>query len=67
MNEAESRKKEVTAGIFTTKKLKTLPDEAIATSLKAESASALKVDYGLQWVEQWLKSGLGQKVAPNPR
>ena len=73
MNEAESRKKEVTAGIFTTKKLKTLPDEAIATSLKAESASALKVDYGLaartalqnvqqqlatKKVEQWVRSEL---------
>ena len=47
MNEAESRKKEVTTGTFTTKKVKTLPDEAIASSLEAESAVALKVDYGL--------------------
>ena len=47
MNEAELRKKEVTTGTFMTKKVKTLPDEAIASSLEAESAGALKVDYGL--------------------
>ena len=47
MNEAESRKKEVTTGTFTTKKVENLPDEAIASSLEAESAGALKVDYGL--------------------
>ena len=46
-NEAESRKKEVTPGTFTTKKVKTLPDHAIASSLDAESASAPKKDYGL--------------------
>ena len=46
MNEAESRKREVTQGIFTTKKVKTLPDDAIVSSLEAESASALKVEYG---------------------
>ena len=73
MNEAESRKKEMTAGTFTTKKAKTLPDEAIASSLEAESAGALKVDYGLaartalqnvqkklatKEVEQWVRSEL---------
>ena len=73
MNEAESRKKEVTTGTFTTKKVKTLPDEAIASSLEAESTGALKVDYGLAaWtalqnvqqelaikeVEQWVRSEL---------
>ena len=47
MNEAESRKKEVTTGTFTIKKVKTLPDEAIALNLEAESAGALKLDYGL--------------------
>ena len=47
MNEAESRKKEVTTGTFTTKMVKTLPDLGIATSLEAQSAGALKVDYGL--------------------
>ena len=47
MNEAVSRKKEVTQGTFTTKKVKTLPDDAIASRLEAESASALKLDYGL--------------------
>ena len=47
MNETESRKKEVTQGVFTTKQVKTLPDDPIASSLEAESASALKVDYGL--------------------
>ena len=46
MNETESRKKEVTPGTFTTKKAKTLPDKAIASSLKAGSAGFLKVDYG---------------------
>ena len=73
MNEAESRKKEMTAGTFTTKKVKTLPDEAIASSLEAESAGALKVDYRLaarnalqnvqqelatKEVEQWVRSEL---------
>ena len=47
MNEAESQKKEVTPNTFTTKKVKTLPDKAIASSLEAESAGPLKVDYGL--------------------
>ena len=47
MNEAESRKREVTRGTFTTKKMKTLPDDAIASSPEAESASALKIDHGL--------------------
>ena len=47
MNEAESRKKEVITGTFTTKKMKTLPDETIALSLKEESVGALKGDYGL--------------------
>ena len=37
----------MTTGTFTTKKVKTLPDEAIASRLEAESAGALKVDYGL--------------------
>ena len=73
MNEAESRKKEVRTGPFTTMKVKTLPDEATASSLEAESAGALKVDYGLaarnalqnvqqelatKEVEQWVKSEL---------
>ena len=40
MNEAESQKKEVTQGTFTTKKAKTLLADA-------ESASVLKLDYGL--------------------
>ena len=46
-NEAESRKKDEKTDTFTTKKVKTLPDEAIASSLEAESTGALKVDYGL--------------------
>ena len=73
MNEAESRKKEVTPGTFTTKKVKTLPDEAIAWSLEAESAGPLKVVYGFatrtalqkvqqelarKEVEQWVRSEL---------
>ena len=37
----------MTLSTFTTKKVKTLPDEVIASSLEAESASPLKVDYGL--------------------
>ena len=72
-NEAESRKKEVKQGTFTTKKVKTLPDDAIAPNLETESASALKIDYGLAaWtalqnvqqelaskeVEQWVRSKL---------
>ena len=47
MNEAESRRKETTPSTFTTKKVKTLPDEVIDSSLGAESAGLLKVDYGL--------------------
>ena len=73
MNEAESRKKEVTTGTFTTKKVKTLSDEAIASSLEAESTGALKKDYGLaehtalqnalqelatKEVEEWVRSEL---------
>ena len=71
MNVAELRKKEVTPSIFTTKKVKTLPDEAMASSLEAESTGPLKVDYGLagrtalqnvqqelatEEVEQWVRS-----------
>ena len=47
MNEAESRRKETTPSTFTTKKVKTLPDEVVASNLEAESFSPLKVDYGL--------------------
>ena len=47
MNEAESRRKETTPSTFTTNKVKTLPDEVKASSLEAESAGPLKVDYGL--------------------
>ena len=73
MNEAESRRKETTPSTFTTKKVKTLPDEVVASNLEAESASPLKVDYGLaartalqnvkqelatKEVEQWVRSEL---------
>ena len=68
MNEAQSRKKKVTQGTFTTKKVKTSPDDAIASSLEAAPASALKVDDGLaartalqlatKEVEQWVRSEL---------
>ena len=47
MNKAESRRKETTPSTFTTKKVKTLPNEVVASSLEAESAGPLKVDYGL--------------------
>ena len=72
-NEAESRKKEVTPGTFRTKKVKTLPDDAIASSLEAAPASALKIGYGqvartalqkvqqelaTKEVEQWVRSEL---------
>ena len=73
MNKAESRRKETTPSTFTTKKLKTLPDEVVASNLEAESAGPLKVDYGLaaraalqnvkqelatKEVEQWVRSEL---------
>ena len=73
MNEAESRRKETSLSTFTTKKVKTLPDEVIASSLEAESTGPLKLDYGLavrsalqnvqqelatKEVEQWLRSEL---------
>ena len=73
MNEAESRRKETTPSNFTTKKVKTLPNEVVASSLEAESAGPLKVDYGLaaktgiqnvqqelatKEVEQWVRSEL---------
>ena len=60
-------------GTFTTKKVKTLIDEAIASSLEVESAGALKVNYGIaartalqnvqqelatNEVEQWVRSEL---------
>ena len=47
MNEAESRRKETTPSTFTTKKVKTLPGEVVASSLEADSAGPLKTDYGL--------------------
>ena len=64
MNEAESRRKETTPSTFTTKNVKTMPEE---------SAGPLKVDYGLaartalqnvqhelatKEVEQWVRSEL---------
>ena len=73
MNEAESRRKVTTPSTFTTKKVKTLPDEVIDSSLEAESVGPLKVDYGLaartalqnvqqelasKEVEQWVRSEL---------
>ena len=73
MNEAESRRKETTPSTFTTKKVKTMPDEVVASSLEAESAGPLKVEYGLaartalqnvqqelatKEVEQWVRSEL---------
>ena len=47
MNEAESRRKETTPSTFTTKKVKTLPDEVVDSNLEAESPGPLQVDYGL--------------------
>ena len=76
MNEAESRRKETTPSTFTTKKVKTLLDEVIASSLEAESAGPLKVDYGLaartalqnvqqelatKEVDKWVRSELESK------
>ena len=73
MNEAESRRKKTKPSTFTTKKVKTLPNEVVASSLDAESACPLKVDYGLaartalqnvqqelatKGVEQWVRSEL---------
>ena len=73
INEAESRRKETTPSTFTTKKVKTLPDEVVSSNLEAESAGPLKVDYGLaartalqnvkqelatKEVEQWVRSEL---------
>ena len=53
MNEAESQKKEVTQGTFSTKKVRNLPDDGIATCREAASANALKVDYGLVVRTAW--------------
>ena len=47
INEGESSKEGVTQGTFTTKKVKTLPDDAIASTLDTLLTSALKEDYGL--------------------
>ena len=63
MNEAESRRKETTSSTFTTKKVKTLPDEVIASSLEAESAGPLKVDYGL--VARTALQNVQQELATN--
>ena len=40
INEAESRRKEVTTDTFTTQKVKTLPDETVASSHEEQSAGA---------------------------
>ena len=76
MNESESRRKETPLSTFTTKKVKTLPDEVITSSLEPMSAGPLKVDYGLtaraalqnvqqelatKEVEQWARSELESK------
>ena len=73
MNEAESRRKEATPSTFTTKKVKTLPDEVVTSSLEAAASGLLEVDYGLATrtalqnvqqelatneVEQWVRSEL---------
>ena len=70
MNKAESRIKETTPSTLTTKKVKTLPCDVIASSLEADP---LTVDYGLaartalqnvqqelatKEVEQWVRSEL---------
>ena len=47
MNEAESRRKEKIPSTFTTKKVKTLPDEVVASNLEAESSSPLR------WITAW--------------
>ena len=44
MNETELLKIEVTQSTITSKKMKTLPDNATASSLEADSANPLKVD-----------------------
>ena len=71
MKKAESRRKETTPSTFTTKKVNTMPDEVVASSLEAESAGPIKVDYGLaaktalqnvqqeletKEIEQWVRS-----------
>ena len=76
MNEAESRRKETTPSTFTTKKVKTLPEEVTTSSMEIESADPLKVNYGLsartallnvqqelatKEVEQWVRSVLEQR------
>ena len=76
MNEAETRIKETTPSTLTTKKVKTLPGDVIASSLEVESAGSLKVDYGLaartalpnvqqelatKEVDQWVRSELESK------
>ena len=73
MNEAEFRRKKTAPSTFTTKKVKTLPNEVVASDLEAESASPLKVNYCLaartalqnvkqelatKEVEQWVRSEL---------
>ena len=76
MNDAESRRKETTPSTFMTKKLKTLPNEVVASSMEAESAGPLTVDYGLaartalqnvqqelatKEVKQWVRSEVESK------
>ena len=64
MNEAESRKKEVTTGTFTTKKVKTLPDETISSrkvdnGLVARTAlQNVQQELATKGVEQWVRSKL---------
>ena len=69
MNEAESRRKETTPSTFTTKKVRTWPDEVVASNLEAESSSPhkaartalqnVKQDLATKEVEQWVRSELG--------
>ena len=47
INEAESRKEEASQGTSATKKMKAVPEEAIASNLDSVSANWLKMDYGL--------------------
>ena len=67
MNEAESRRKETTPSTFTTKKVKTLPNEVVASSLHAQGGLWLAARTALQNVqqelatkeaEQWVRSEL---------
>ena len=61
INEAVSRKKETSHGTFTTKKVKTLPDDALKVDYELVARTALQnvqQELATKEVEQWVRCEL---------